>query len=272
MAKVYGDDIYAFMGLEHAHLGYWPSGSTLGFPEAQEEYLRRLASKLRLRAGDKVLDVGGGQGASAVWIAENFDVHVVMVDVADAMVAVATERVSAAGLEHRVSCVRSDLLDFDPDDQYDAVVSIEAVHHVRDQAAVFSRIDRLLAPGGRFVVSAFVGNPRPRLLAPLYLSLILGEARIPRSSDYPAAIRSAGLDLESLEDFTPFVLPRSGELFRTEPYLSRVKEYHRRHYGRVAEWGIPLLSRWHDRVVHQDGLHLLVYSGVKASQSDGSRS
>jgi release factor glutamine methyltransferase len=70
------------------------------FPPKEDTAL--LAAHLDLRRADRVLDVGTGTGALALWVAQNSAASVVAVDIAEAAVMNARESVQRLGLERRV--------------------------------------------------------------------------------------------------------------------------------------------------------------------------
>ena len=91
--------------------------------------------------GERILDVGCGDGALTIKIADA-GASVVAVDAAPDMVAA-----RAKGLDARV--VPGQQLAFER--EFDAVFSNAALHWVRDQDAMMAQVHRVLKPGGRFV-------------------------------------------------------------------------------------------------------------------------
>src|SRR5204862_7511523 len=78
------------------------AGGAQTLEEAQEAKLELVCRKLRLRAGERVLDVGCGWGSFAIHAASRHGVNVVGVTLAEQQAALARERVEAAGLSDRV--------------------------------------------------------------------------------------------------------------------------------------------------------------------------
>jgi trans-aconitate methyltransferase len=97
--------------------------------------------------GARVVDLGCGEGALAVRLAEQGAAEVVAVDASASMLA-------NAAAHPRVRYVRADLADFDlVEASAELVVSSLALHYVEDFDALTERVGRWLAEGGWFVFS-----------------------------------------------------------------------------------------------------------------------
>jgi trans-aconitate methyltransferase len=97
---------------------------------------------LNPKAGERILDVGCGEGSLTAQIAAA-GATVVGVDASNEMVAAAVAR----GLDARVA--DAERLPFER--EFDAVFSNAALHWVRDHDAMLAGVRRALKPGGRFV-------------------------------------------------------------------------------------------------------------------------
>jgi ubiquinone/menaquinone biosynthesis C-methylase UbiE len=103
----------------------------------------------RLRARERLLDFGCGNGANTVLFAEDF-ARVVGVDVESGRVAEANANAQQRGranLEYEV--YDGMRLPF-PDHSFDCVVSFEVIEHTLDDRAALREIARVLKPGGLF--------------------------------------------------------------------------------------------------------------------------
>ncbi len=98
-----------------------------------------------LPVSGRLLDVGGGTGR----VAEALRPHVGQVVVADASLGMLRQAVAKDGL--RTACAGAEALPF-PDEAFDRVVIVDALHHVADQAATAREMWRVLRPGGRIVI------------------------------------------------------------------------------------------------------------------------
>jgi arsenite methyltransferase len=110
----------------------------------------RLATTLTLGAGDRVLDVASGRGASALFLAERFSCDVVGIDYSAANVEAANAEAAARGLSARVRFHRGDAesLPF-PDGAFDALVCECAFCTFPDKRQAAREFARVLDADGR---------------------------------------------------------------------------------------------------------------------------
>ncbi len=123
-------------------------GMTLA--QAQEAKLDHICRKLRLRSGERFLDVGAGWGGLLLWAAENYGVDATGITLSRNQHAHVTKLIADRGLAGRV---RMELLDYrklDESQPYDKIASVGMFEHVgRAQLnGYFSKLRRLLRPGG----------------------------------------------------------------------------------------------------------------------------
>lgn len=149
---------------------YWDDGvtATQSLAEAQRAKIDHLLRKLRLRPGQRLLDIGCGYGALAIRAAKDYGAQVVGVTLSSAQKGEADRRIAERGLGE---LVRIELRDYRElrDERFDAVVSVGMVEHVgRDHLRAYLRTAyELVRPGGAFLnhgISAQMleGHPRKR--------------------------------------------------------------------------------------------------------------
>jgi cyclopropane-fatty-acyl-phospholipid synthase len=117
--------------------------------EAQERKLDVICRKLRLREGDRLLDVGCGWGSLVIHAATRYGARAVGVTISEAQAELARERVREAGVADRCEIRLADYREVD-DGPYDKIASVGMYEHVgRDQLPVYvERLGRLTRPGG----------------------------------------------------------------------------------------------------------------------------
>jgi SAM-dependent methyltransferase len=166
-----------------------------------------LLEMLNPRPGERILDVGCGDGALTAAIAE-VGAEVLGIDLSIEQVAAARAR----GLQ--AEAVAAEDMNFV--DCFDAAFSNAALHWVKAQRAALSAIHRALRPGGRFVGemggSGNVAGYKAAICAALTKRGIDPEPfdpwYFPSESQYREDLRSCGFEVISLERFErPTKLP-----------------------------------------------------------------
>lgn len=116
--------------------------------EAQRTKYRRLAERLQLQEGQRLLEIGCGWGAFAELAAREFGSHVTAITISKAQHAFAAARIQAAGLAERVEVRLQDYRDVVG--RFDRIASIEMFEAVGERywPVFFDRMRELLAPSG----------------------------------------------------------------------------------------------------------------------------
>ena len=119
---------------------------------AQERKLETVCSKLALREGERVLDVGCGWGSFPIHAASRHGVSVLGITLSEPQARLARERAAAAGVGDLVEIRVMDYREL-RGERFDAIASIGMVEHVgRVQIDVYAQqLAGLLEPGGRLL-------------------------------------------------------------------------------------------------------------------------
>lgn len=120
---------------------------------AQERKLDYICRKLRLRPGQRLLDVGCGWGGLVIHAAERYGVDATGITLSEPQASLANERIAAAGLQDRCRVRVCDYRQIDEPERYDALASVGMFEHVGAALlpVYFSQAWRLLRPGGVFL-------------------------------------------------------------------------------------------------------------------------
>ena len=138
---------------------YERAGTTLA--QAQVAKLDHVCRKLRLEAGQTVIEAGCGWGALAIHMAENYGVRVKAYNNSREQVVFARQRASQKGLTDRVEFVLDDYRSIDQ--QCDVFVSVGMLEHVglRNYRTLGEIINRCLKPDGLALIHS-IGRSHSR--------------------------------------------------------------------------------------------------------------
>jgi cyclopropane-fatty-acyl-phospholipid synthase len=128
--------------------------------QAQLAKLARVCDKLELGPGDRVLEIGTGWGAFALYAAATRGCHVTTTTISREQRAYACAQVRRAGLEDRVTVLMQDYRDLRG--SYDKLVCVEMIEAVgwRQLGLFFARCSRLVAPHGAMLLQAITIDDR----------------------------------------------------------------------------------------------------------------
>ena len=123
---------------------------------AQRDKLEMICRKLRLNPGDRLLDIGSGWGSLICYAAERYGVTALGVTLSEEQLRLARERITAKGLQDRVSVELQDYRALEG--TFDKIASIGMFEHVGidNHDAYFSSVKKLLAPGGLYLHHAIM--------------------------------------------------------------------------------------------------------------------
>jgi len=121
--------------------------------DAQERKLDFLCRKLRLRPGERLLDIGCGWGGLIRHAAEHYGVEALGITLSEPQAQLANERIAEAGLADRCRAMICDYRDLDETEKFDKLVSVGMFEHVGESRLpqYFQKAWQLLKPGGVFL-------------------------------------------------------------------------------------------------------------------------
>lgn len=182
---------------------YFESADT-DLDTAQEAKLHHLCRKLRLRPGQRLLDVGCGWGGLVLLAAQAYGVKATGITLSARQAEYAAERVREAGLADAVSIELRDYRELPPGQTYDAVVSVGMSEHVGAErmAGYFRALSAVLRPGGVLMNHAIGEGVHPRgHRGPSFIDKhVFPDSDIPPLRVMTAAAETAGLEVRDVEN------------------------------------------------------------------------
>ncbi|CAN1266840.1 Phosphoethanolamine N-methyltransferase [Linum perenne] len=187
------------------------------------ETTKEFVGKLDLKPGQKVLDVGCGIGGGDFYMAENFDVEVVGIDLSINMVSIALER--AIGLKCAVEFEVADCTKKTyPDNTFDVIYSRDTILHIQDKPALFRSFYKWLKPGGKVLISDYcrcAGTP---------------------SDEFAEYIKQRGYDLHDVKAY--------GQMLRNAGFQEVIAEDRTNQFNQVLKRELDAIEKEKDAFIH----------------------
>ena len=182
--------------------------------EAQEAKLDLICRKLRLKPGERLLDIGCGWGGLIMYAAEHYGVDATGITLSENQAAFAKERIERSGLGDRCRVAIRDYRTLNAGDGYDKISSIGMIEHVGAShlPVYFESAFRALKPGGLFMNHGIVSlsEPRPRPLrekifrkfwrADAFIdTYVFPDGKLTAADDVIAAAEGVGFEVRDVE-------------------------------------------------------------------------
>lgn len=213
------------------------------------------------KAGDRILDVGGGWGSFVQYAGEQ-GIHVHSVTISDESVKYIKKVIKERGLSHcKVDKVH--LLEFQAE-PFDGIVNLGVTEHLPDYKRTIAKYCELLAPGARIYLDAYSGDKFG--MSTFVMKWVFQSNTSPLClSDYMNEVESSSLELLEVKN------DRHNYFLSCKKWAENL-DRHRDEI--VSRWGDFLWRRfrlylWCSAFAFQDGLlgaHHLVMQQVKDGQ------
>ena len=181
---------------------------------AQVAKLDLICRKLRLKPGERLLDVGSGWGGLVMHAAEHYGVDATGITLSPNQAAFAKERIAEAGLADRCRVAIRDYRTLTASDNFDKIASVGMIEHVglTHLPVYFESVYRALKPGGLFLNHGIVslGEARPRVMrerifrkfwrADAFIdTYVFPDGKLTATDDVIAAAEGVGFEVRDVE-------------------------------------------------------------------------
>jgi len=201
----------------------------MSLEDAQRAKLDLVCRKLRLRAGESVIEAGCGWGALALHMAREYGVRVKAFNISREQIVYARERAAREGLSNQVEFIDDDYRN--ASGEFDAFVSVGMLEHVgrRNLSSVGEVLQRTLRRDGGRGLLHFIGRDVTRPLNAWIRRRIFPGAYVPTLSELTTRILSpAGMSVIDVENLR---LHYAHTLAAWSARFNAAAEYVRRTYG-----------------------------------------
>jgi cyclopropane-fatty-acyl-phospholipid synthase len=206
-------------------------GEDDGLEEAQSRNLDYLCRKLRLKPGDRILDIGCGWGGFALYAAQTHGALVHGITLSRRQAEVANQRITAAGLSRRCRIEVRDFRDVHGERMYDKIVSIGMVEHVGKHrlASYYQQALQLLEPGGAFLNQGIGTRDGQPALGPFAEQYVFPDAEVLPVQDIVHAAERSGFEVRDVESL------REHYALTLESWGQRLEQHHQEAVRVVGE-------------------------------------
>ncbi|RZG12640.1 class I SAM-dependent methyltransferase [Pseudoalteromonas sp. CO342X] len=150
-----GNDLYeSFLSEEMLYSSAVYPSKDASLEEAQQHKLAAICERLDLQPTDKVVEIGTGWGAFAVYAAKHYGCHITTTTISEEQHAYVKALIEKEGLQQHITLLKQDYRELDG--QYDKLVSIEMIEAVGHAylSGFFTKCNDLLKPTGAMLIQA----------------------------------------------------------------------------------------------------------------------
>jgi sarcosine/dimethylglycine N-methyltransferase len=179
-----------------------------------KDVLDRMAAEAGLAPGTRAIEFCSGQGATCRYLATRYDCAVTGIERNAGQIANAIRRLRQvdAAVADRVRFVHANVLDFQPDRQYDCCYSVDSMMLIENVPAALSTAYRALRPGGCLMFATIAAGRRIDSATRSFAWEADGMITLGAPSEYCEWMEAAGFRGVAAEDITSLAVNRSIEI------------------------------------------------------------
>ena len=187
--------------------GYYPPDQPeIKFEEAGQKHVERMAAMVSFDANSKVLELGCGNGVTAIWLAQEFNCQVVAIDPSQTNINNAQELASKFGITDKVTFICGTIEECGlPSNQFTHMWSNAALCHIpeKERTATFKEVNRVLQNEGILLFDDAIsptGKVDEHAREWVYERLHYDKLYTP--NEYTNLLESLGFKVEKIDDLT----------------------------------------------------------------------
>ena len=176
--------------------------------QAQRNKLEHVCRKLRLRPGERLLDIGCGWGALVCWAARHHGVRAHGITLSRLQLEYAQQRIRSEGLQDQVTVELRDYRDLAGNGAYDKVSSIGMFEHVglANLPTYLASVRRAVRPGGLFLNHGITHDEEGwnKTVATQFINrYVFPDGELDCVSNIQLGMERAGFEIHDVEGLRP---------------------------------------------------------------------
>jgi cyclopropane-fatty-acyl-phospholipid synthase len=173
--------------------------------DAQAHKLDHICRKLRLKPGERLLDIGCGWGALVIWAARHYGVHAHGITLSTEQLEEARSRIVAEGLQDRITVELRDYRALEGEGVYDKVSSVGMFEHVglANLPTYHATVHRVLKPNGLFLNHGITHEEegwQPSVDTEFINRYVFPDGELDRVSAVQAGMERAHFEIQEIEN------------------------------------------------------------------------
>ena len=144
-----GSPYYLEVFGQHLHDGCYITGKE-SRGEAQENLMKLLAGKAKIRPGSRILDVGCGLGGSSIWLTKNLGAKTLGITISPVQIEIARQSAREQKTASKFLLMNAEEMDFP--EPFDVIWLVAVLTHFQDQEQFFKLAAKFLEKSGKLII------------------------------------------------------------------------------------------------------------------------